>query len=186
MNISKKSIFINYKYFFILPFLLCISLVLTYDKSDTETINYNVEKNEYLQTSYLFDETDGYMDSIDIIDSKPISDNSINSITEYRFSVKNVNNESINYYIKIIPNEEMIDFEGCRDNLIDYSYLRYKLDSSGISFFADAEDGILYKGHLEKGSSNVHSLKIWVTNLVDGNSFNKHFHGKIQIYKIFD
>ena len=186
MNISNKKVFINFRYFLVLPVICCLYLIIAYNNltDDNKSKNYNVEENDYLQTSYILDDENGYKDSINIIDTKPISDIEAINIEEYKFSVKNIYDEAIDYYIRIINNDEMIEFDKCEKKLIDNTYLRYKLDNNVNQFLMDTNNEILYKGHLEKGSSNIHSLKIWVTNLVDGDSFNKHFHGKIQIYRL--
>ncbi|MDD3241245.1 MAG: hypothetical protein PHQ64_00495 [Bacilli bacterium] len=188
MDLSSKKVFINYKYFLVLPIILLVYFVFGFYNYNNEQskIDYNVENNKYLQSSFSFDKEEGYMDLVDIIDTKPISDLEAADLDGYKFSVKNIYEEAIDYVIKIVPNEEMIKFDNCADNLIDSSYLRYKLDNQNNRFFLENEQEILYKGHLEKGSSNIHILKIWVTNLIDGATINRHFHGKIQISRIND
>lgn len=146
---------------------------------------YNVITVGDLDISYV-DTGDGYGDVLSLKDAYPISDNDASSLTPYRFSIENTGSVGIDFKIKIVNDEAIIAADGCSNNLLDPSYIKFQLDNGAKTLLSSTQSSgyTIYNGTIQAGhSSEIHELKIWITNTASNlnGALGKHFHGKVVV-----
>ena len=156
--------------------------------SSSEKGEYNVITVGDLDISYV-DRGDGYGDVLSLNGAYPMSDTDGRELTPYRFNVENTSSMPIDYKIKILNDDSIIDLDGCRNNLLDPKYIKVQFDnnqpvllssleSSGYTIYSDT--GLIGQ------SSDIHNIRIWITDTISGNGnlnevLGKHFHGKVVV-----
>lgn len=122
--------------------------------------------------------------SLNLASIYPISDEEGLNSKSYQFSVENTGTLNLNYTVKIVYDEEEINRDNCSNNLIDSSYLKYKLDDFDINVLGTKKEDnnyILYKGTLNSYEANTHEIRIWLSKESPNSVIGKHFHAKIVI-----
>jgi len=92
----------------------------------------------------------------------PISDNNIDIIVPYEFSISNTKEENATYDLLI---EDIIDKEK-GENTLSRSYLNYELKLNGVVIkkgtMSNIKNNILDTRTMSTNSTNSYSLKIWL------------------------
>lgn len=167
---------------------LVVLFTLTYSYavfSKVSTGNeYNVVRVGELQLSYVDLSSEGNV--LKLANSYPISDSIGLDSSPYRFSVENTGTIIADYTIKIVDDTDTIDVDGCSDNLIDTSYLRYKFDNEDVKSLKDIRDEesgnyIVATGTLKPYESNIHEIRIWIDENSPNSILGTHYHGKVVI-----
>lgn len=144
---------------------------------------YNVLKVGDLEISYL-DTGDGYGDILSLNGAYPISDTEGSSSEPYRFSVTNTGTITADFKIKILYDEAIIEEDGCGSKLLPQKYVKYKFDNASPLLLGDKEGNgyIVYEGsNLLPGSSEIHEIRLWISENAGNDSLGKHFHGKVVV-----
>lgn len=132
-----------------------------------------------------FDDTsNGLGDIIRLSNAYPVSDSIGLSSTPYKFTVKNIGTLSTDYVVKILDDQAMIEADGCADNLIEKSALKYNVNSnleSDSYLLSEKDNYVIATGTLRAGQSKTYSLKMWIDENAGNEVLGKHFHGKIVI-----
>lgn len=150
----------------------------------SEGNEYNVVQVGELELSYVDLNEEGNV--LQLADSYPISDTTGEKAIPYRFSVENTGTIIAKYTIKIIDDTDTINADGCGDNLIDDTYLRYKFDNQTSQNLKDKKDIInggyvIHSGTLEANESNIHEIRIWINDNSPNSILGTHYHGKVVI-----
>ena len=146
---------------------------------------YNLVYVGDLNFSYVDLSDDGNI--LSLASSYPISDSDALDASPYRFSVENTGTIIANYTIKIVKDEAAIIEDGCRDNLLDLSYVRYKFDNDTeadlltIASSTNNNEYIVYEGTLQAYESNIHEIRVWLNEASPNSVLGKHFHGKVVV-----
>lgn len=151
--------------------------------STSKSDEYNVLKVGDLEISYL-DTGDGYGDILSLNGAYPTSDSVGSSIEPYRFSVTNTGTITADFKIKILYDEAIIEEDGCGSKLLPQKYVKYKFDNDNPLLLGDKEDNgyVVYEGsNLLPGSSEIHEIRLWISETASNDSLGKHFHGKVVI-----
>ena len=99
------------------------------------------------------------------------------------FELKNNGNKAVDYTIYLDDNtiEET-------DTRIDDKYLKYNLNKNGedsgptlLTSIGSNPNRVLDSGTIEGGVTNKYSLKLWITDEVDGNYSGQVFSGKLRV-----
>ena len=153
---------------------------------------YNVLKAGNLEISYVEGEN-GYGDVLSLNGAYPISDQEGMAGTPYRFSITNTGDIPLDYRIKIEYDEAIIEEDGCGDNLLEQQYVKYQFESTGTPALLSSKESegyVIYDSAkanqpaLRPGSSNIHEIRMWITEDAPNSILGKHFHGKVVIESI--
>lgn len=139
---------------------------------------YNVINIGTLEITYD-DTSEGLGDIINLNNAYPGRDPNADP---YKFKIKNVGTLGVDYVVKIVDDQAMIDADGCADNLIPKSALRYNINySGGQGLLSDAVDSIIFRGTLLPGETKSNLLWMWIDENAGNEVLGKHFHGKVVI-----
>ena len=112
-----------------------------------------------------------------------ISDSKGMASTPSTFELRNNGNKAVDYTIYLDDNTI-----GETDTRIDDKYLKYNLNKNGTDSGATLltrtganPNRILDSGTIEGGGINKYSLKLWITDEVDGNYSGQVFSGKLRV-----
>ena len=148
-----------------------------------EGSEYNVVQVGDLELSYVDLNDEGNV--LQLADSYPLSDSEGEASTPYRFSVENTGTIIANYTVKILQDTDTINADGCSDNLLDDSYLRYKFDNGTSQNLKDklnaSNEYVVYSGTLEPFESSIHEIRLWITENSPNSVLGTHYHGKVVI-----
>ena len=112
-----------------------------------------------------------------------ISDSEGLSLDGSTFELRNNGNKAVDYIIYLDDNTI-----GDNDTRIDDKYLKYNLNKNGADSGATLltriganPNRVLDSGTIEGGGTNKYSLKLWITDEVDGNYSGQVFSGKLRV-----
>ena len=147
---------------------------------------YNVITVGNLDISYV-DTGNGYGDVLSLNGAYPISDVEGKKLAPYRFNIENKGNTAIDFKIKLVNDESIIETDGCGNNLLPFSYIKYQFDNEEPVLLSSKESSgytIYSESNLLGKSSQIHEVRVWITDEASGNLNNvlgKHFHGKVVV-----
>ena len=141
---------------------------------------YNVINVGTLQIEY--DDTgSGLGDIIKLNNAFPVSDSTGQSNTPYKFKITNTGSIATNYSIRIADDEGMIEADGCSNNLLPKTALKYSLNGGTATLLSSKSNYVIESGTLRAGESKTYNLRMWIHTNVGNEILGKHFHGKIVI-----
>lgn len=152
---------------------------------------YNVLKSGDLEISYV-DTGSGYGDILSLNGSYPISDSEGLSGSYYRFSVENRGDVALNYRIKIEDDEAIINEDGCSNNLLDHSNIKFFFGSNPDpstdtgTVLGDVTNNVVYVSStpLLPGNQQIHEIRLWIKSDAPNSVLGKHFHGKVVVESV--
>lgn len=154
--------------------------------STSKADEYNVLKVGKLEISYV-DTGDGFGDVLSLNGAYPISDEEGAKLNSYRFSVTNTGTITADFKIKVLNDEAIVAEDGCESNLLDFKYIKYKLDNNAPKLLNANQNNeyVIYEAtNLLPSNSEVHELRIWIDENASNEILGKHFHGKIVVESI--
>lgn len=189
MNNKTKKIVIKHQV--LINGILVLAVVITmvggsYAWFNSQAMNdeYNAFKEDDFEISYVANEN-GYGDILSLVDKVPISDSEGIQLEPYRFSVMNLGNKEKNFKLKIDLDQSIIEEDGCINNLLSTSYIKYKIDNQSpkILKVTESKDYEIYTSSetIMPGSSEIHELRIWIDENSPEVVKNKHFHAKVNV-----
>lgn len=153
-----------------------------FTKTDNGT-EYNVVQAGELSVSYVDLNDEGNV--LQLNNEFPVSDEVGSSGSAYRFSVENTGTIVANYTVKIINDEDTIEADGCSNNLLDDDFIRYQFDNGEIGTLKDLLDAdgsyVISSGTLQPFESNIHEIKLWLSDTSPNSVLGTHYHGKVVI-----
>ena len=182
---------------------ICVfTIVLSYIGGSYALFTSTSKSGEYnslsvgdLESSYV-DTGAGYGDVLSLNGAYPMSDGDGANTTPYRFSIENKGTIPLDFRIKLLDDESIIQEDGCSNNLIDRNYVMIKVDNNNpiVLGSLSSSDYVIYsKGNLAAGeydrletalvpgSSEIHEIRIWIKSDAPNSVLGKHFHGKMVI-----
>lgn len=126
---------------------------------------------------------------INLVTAVPMSDTKGMETTPYTFSIKNTGTVNAQYKISIIDDEEGYKEDGCTQNKLPWSNIKYELIKNNESLnpkIISKSDGVIDSGILNMLSINYYSLRLWIDSDSTNEIMGKHFHGKIKIEGIME
>ena len=182
---------------------ICVfTIVLSYIGGSYALFTSTSKSGEYnslsvgdLEISYV-DTGAGYGDVLSLNGAYPMSDGDGANTTPYRFSIENKGTIPLDFRIKLLDDESIIQEDGCSNNLIDRNYVMIKVDNNNpiVLGSLSSSDYVIYsKGNLAAGeydrletalvpgSSEIHEIRIWIKSDAPNSVLGKHFHGKMVI-----
>lgn len=162
----------------------CFSVSFALFSKTKDGDEYNVVKVGKLELSYVDLSEEG--NTLQLVSNYPISDNEGRQGVAYRFSVENTGTLVANYSVKIVNDDSVIESDGCGNNLIDASYLRYAFDNDDVNSLNNklSDTGLyygIYSGTLQPYESDIHEIRIWLDESSPNSVLGKHYHGKVVI-----
>ena len=163
--------------------------------SSSSAGEYNSLSVGDLEISYV-DTGAGYGDVLSLNGAYPMSDVDGAQTTPYRFSIENKGTIPLDFRIKLLDDESIIQQDGCGSNLIDKNYVMVKLDNNQPVTLGSLESNgyVIYSGNnlavgefdrletaLVPGSSEIHEVRIWIKSDAPNSVLGKHFHGKVVV-----
>jgi len=145
---------------------------------------YNTVQTGDLELSYVDLSDEGNV--LTLNNEFPVSDDVGSSGSSYRFSVENTGSIQAEYRIVITDDIDVINSDGCKDNLIEKSNIRYKFDNGKVGTLSDLYDDsvegyVIYSGILQPTESNIHEIRLWLSENSDNSILGKHYHGKANV-----
>ena len=112
-----------------------------------------------------------------------LSDNKGMSLDGSTFELRNNGNKTVEYTIYLDDNKVEDT-----DTRIDDKYLKYNLNKNGedsgptaLTSIGSNPNRVLDTGTIDGGVTNKYSLKLWITDEVDGNYSGQVFSGKLRV-----
>ena len=172
MKINKLSIIIS---IFILIILI---ILLSY-------ICFKFTRNNNFITNSLIIVEDKTSTKMDSSNNGPIDDGDINTITPYKFSVRNAGTKATNYELLI---EDIIE-KDTKYKLLSREYLNYELYLNNQFIKRDSlsniKNNIIDSRKIGKDEIYNYSLRIWITgSATDSNWMNKYYNYKLLVSPI--
>ena len=174
-NKKKKVTAIIISIFIVIILLLAI----TYAYFSTE-LNGSDQIVKVGTLDLVLDETS---EGITLDNAVGISDSEGLSLDGSTFELRNNGNKAVDYIIYLDDNTI-----GDNDTRIDDKYLKYNLNKNGADSGATLltriganPNRVLDSGTIEGGGTNKYSLKLWITDEVDGNYSGQVFSGKLRV-----
>ena len=101
----------------------------------------------------------------------------------FKFSITNDSLVSVRYKVLLEVDENMIDLDECRDNLVNDDALRFSInDGEGLSLSELEEEGYLIKsGVIRSSKTKDYELKMWIDKDSMEDINKNHFHAKIVV-----
>ena len=153
--------------------------------SDTDSGDeYNVVTAGNMVLSYVDLSEEG--NTLTLNNPYPVSDKVGETGSSYRFSVENNGDIKTNYKVVITDDTDVVENDKCSNKLVDKSLIRYSLNSGTTGnlndlYSVDDEGYVIYSGILNKGDSEIHEIRLWLTLTSPNTVLGKHFHGKVNI-----
>ena len=87
-----------------------------------------------------------------------------NQVLEYNFSIFNDSDVDKNYIIYLMDDNDLIKYENCRDKIIDYKYVLFKLndrEEDSLSRYYKDKKYIIEKSNINPKDNKEYKLKIY-------------------------
>lgn len=125
-------------------------------------------------------------DKIQLLKAVPVTDAIGLSSSSYSFDVYNNLTIKNNYQIKIVLDDEKIEEDGCKDDLIPAEDIRISIkvdkEANQIYSLSELDDGILLSRTIDALAKDTISVRIWVDkDSTMPSSGQKHYHGIIKV-----
>lgn len=113
----------------------------------------------------------------------PVTDQEGQGTNPYRFSITNSGTLDANYKIRIIDDNDMIEEDGCSDNLLNKNYVKVSINSGEPFILTQAElnDYTIREGVLSPGQREQVDIRIWINESAGNDALGKHYHSKIVV-----
>ncbi len=126
-------------------------------------------------------------DVITLNTNNPLSDTDGMMGKSYQFSLKNKSDQPKGYEIQIVNDTAMITSDGCENNLLDLSYLRYNVNNEEAHDLIEQEESgyTVYYGMLNPKETKNFAIHLWVKE--DANQIvatNAHYHGRLIVKEV--
>ncbi len=149
--------------------------------SDTETSeDYNIVQAGELKIA--FDDFGGETgDVLNLNGAFPMSDPEGMLQVPYTFTVTNTGTLDLNYTVKILDDQAMIDETGHQSDLLSHDVIKISIDGEDPMLLSqfDLNDSLITTGSLRVTESEMHSIRMWIDEDAGNEILNKHYHGKI-------
>lgn len=101
----------------------------------------------------------------------------------YKFTITNTGTLDASYKIRIINDNEMIEKDGCQNNLLDFSDIKVKIgnDNSFMLSEKDSKEYVVAEGVVASSSQASYDIRMWIRGDASNNVLGKHYHGKIVV-----
>lgn len=171
--------------FIILCFCILICLIsITYA---IWTQVFKGQKEQVITTGTFVLELTDESDEISLISAVPTSDSNGLKLTPYTFKLTNTGSIDANYRISLVNDEDEYIKDGCSNNKLDWSNIRYSFklgENTEVMNYLNSNGGILATETLSSKNSINCALKLWIKSDADNSVMGKHFHGRIKIEAI--
>lgn len=167
----------------ILLIFLLVVLIIVIIALSFAAFSYKKNGSENVITLGTLELTLNEGNTINLVDTYPLTDSEGLALTGYDFTLENTGTADVNYVI-YLDDVEIIS----PDVKLDDMYLKYSLDKNNIVGEAKylnslGTDGsrILDQGTLTSGKKNNYILRVWTTTEIDGDFGGQVWKGKIRI-----
>lgn len=156
--------------------------------SSAYAIFSSVQKSENYNTLTVgtlkidFNDTDtGLGNVINLNGAYPESDEDGQAETPYSFKITNSGTISAKYTIKILDDSDMIESDGCQENLLDKTRIKVSINGEKPFILSEKEINsyIISSGTLSPNNSKTYNIRMWITDQAGNEVLGKHYHGKI-------
>ena len=145
---------------------------------------YNAFKEDDFEISYVASKN-GYGNVLSLVNQKGISDSEGEKLAPYRFNVTNLGTTEKNFSLKINVDQSIVEEDDCFDKLLSTYYVKYKLDNEEPKRLSllELNDYEIYTSSetLMPGSSEIHELRIWISDDSPSVVSDKHFHALVSV-----
>lgn len=113
----------------------------------------------------------------------PVTDQEGQNTNPYRFSITNSGTLDANYKIRIIDDNDMIEEDGCSDNLLNKGYVKVSINNGEPFILTQVElnDYTIREGVLAPGQKEEVDIRIWINQSAGNDALGKHYHSKIVV-----
>ncbi|MDO5002609.1 MAG: hypothetical protein Q4E39_00050 [bacterium] len=124
--------------------------------------------------------------NVNLTDQQPISDNKIDNIKPYSFTIKNKGKTTVKYQLLI---EDFVSDQNTK--LLSRKFLNYQLISNGLVLEKDnlgnVKNNILDTGTLKPNEQKNYELKIWIADNLDSTDWlGKSYNYNISVNPVID
>ncbi len=127
------------------------------------------------------DTEEGLGNIISLNGEYPTSDGNGQLKNPYTFKITNNGSIKAAYKIYVLDDTDMINEDGCQQDLLNHEVIKYSLDKSSPKTLSTASDGVIETGTLAGGASKTYDLRMWIGDNAGNDDLGKHYHGKIVV-----
>ena len=172
---SKKTVTITISILIVI--ILVIAISYAYFRTELSGSDQIVKVGTL---DLILDETS---EGITLENATGLSDNKGMSLDGSTFELRNNGNKTVEYTIYLDDNKVEDT-----DTRIDDKYLKYNLNKNGedsgptaLTSIGSNPNRVLDSGTIDGGVTNKYSLKLWITDEIDGNYSGQVFSGKLRV-----
>ena len=179
-NLYKKEMIKNVIIIGIILFIAVFSTYyIYYSFGDTKEIDFSSTSLDI-----TFHEESG--EELNITKVVPKTDSVGLSSTGHKITITNNLTEDVNYKIKIVDNQEIIEELDCQGIMIPEEEIRISIKESGketkIYSLSELEDGVILSTKAKALEKNKYTIRIWIKDdTILPNGSKHHYHGLIQV-----
>ena len=147
--------------------------------------NYNSLKVGTLEVNFT-DKGEEMGNIINLNGVYPMSDSEGLQTSPYKFKITNTGTLNASYKIRIVEDADMIEQDGCRNNLLSNSNIKVSVNGS-TPFILETKSTNRYEIEskvLNSGSSKTYSIRVWIDENSGNEVLGKHYHGKIVVESV--
>ena len=173
---SREIKWIIFSIFLVL--MLMISTAYAIFSTTVKSENYNTITVGTLKIDFS-ENKDGNV--INLNGAYPESDEEGAKEKPYTFTITNAGTLDASYKIRIVNDTDMIEKDGCQNNLLDFSDIKVKVgnDNSFLLSDKDSNDYVVAEGVIASQSQSNYDIRMWIKENASNNVLGKHYHGKI-------
>lgn len=175
---SREIKWIIFSIFLIL--MLMISTAYAIFSTTVKSKDYNTVTVGTLKIDFS-ENQDG--NTINLNGAYPESDEDGSKEKPYKFTITNTGTLDASYKIRIVNDTDMIEKDGCQNNLLDFSDIKIKVGNNDGFLLSDKDSNnyIVAEGVVASSSQANYDIRMWIKENASNNVLGKHYHGKIVV-----
>ena len=175
---SREIKWIIFSIFLIL--MLMISTAYAIFSTTVKSKDYNTVTVGTLKIDFS-ENQDG--NTINLNGAYPESDEDGSKEKPYKFTITNTGTLDASYKIRIVNDTDMIEKDGCQNNLLDFSDIKIKVGNNDGFLLSDKDSNnyIVAEGVVASSSQANYDIRMWIKETASNNVLGKHYHGKIVV-----
>lgn len=146
----------------------------TNKSDDYNTVTVGTLKIDFLEES---------QDVLNLNGAYPTMDTEGEKLEPYQFKITNNGTLKASYKVRLINDDEVIEEDKCRSNLLSFSALKVKVNEESPVLLLDKyeNDYTVAEGIILPNETKEYSIRIWIKDTAGNEVLGRHYHGKIVV-----
>lgn len=184
MHSSRQPLKKEYKLALAIIIITGIISIIAASFAIYKATKLGTKTNQIVTGTLILVLNDSTSTAINLTAAVPVTDSTGLTTTPYTFTLQNTGSNNSQYRIKLIEDETTYSSDGCTNNRLAWTNIKYSLSKNGatdiIGLLSD-NSGIIDTGVINTGITNTYTLRLWVKDTATNEIMGQHFHGKIEV-----